>query len=295
MKRLLTFIAGISLALSLQAGEVTRIEPLSWWTGMKTDLQLLVNGEGIGDYDVTVEGKGLKVKAIHVADSPNYLFVDMEVGKKAKPGTYTLVFRKGDDVIRYPYEIAARKPGSADRESFTTADLIYLIVPDRFANGDPSNDSSPLATEQVRRDAPMGRHGGDIQGIIDHLDYIADLGATALWCTPILGDNAPRGSYHGYACSDYYHIDPRYGSNELYREMVSRAHEKGIKVLLDVVTNHSSTEHWWMKDLPFKDWVHMNDPNVNSNHQMGLALDPNASRADLAVMEEGWFVGTCRI
>ena len=291
MRKCLTALAGLCLAVAAWAGEVTRVEPLSWWTGMKTDLQLLVNGEGIGAYSVAIEGgKGVKIKAVHQADSPNYLFVDVDVTAKAKPGTYTLVFKKGTEEIRRPYVIAAREKGSADRKSFTTADLIYLIVPDRFANGDPSNDSTPDTAEKARRESPMGRHGGDLQGVIDHLDYIADLGATALWSTPLLGDNAPRGSYHGYACSDYYHIDPRYGSNELYREMVGKAHEKGIKIIMDVVTNHSSTEHWWMKDLPFKDWVHMNDPYVNSNHQMGLALDPNASKADRAVMEEGWFV-----
>lgn len=291
MRKCLTALAGLCLAVAAWAGEVTRVEPLSWWTGMKTDLQLLVNGEGIGAYSVAIEGgKGVKIKAVHQADSPNYLFVDVDVTAKAKPGTYTLVFKKGNEEIRRRYVIAAREKGSADRKSFTTADLIYLIVPDRFANGDPSNDSTPDTAEKARRESPMGRHGGDLQGVIDHLDYIADLGATALWSTPLLGDNAPRGSYHGYACSDYYHIDPRYGSNELYREMVGKAHEKGIKIIMDVVTNHSSTEHWWMKDLPFKDWVHMNDPYVNSNHQMGLALDPNASKADRAVMEEGWFV-----
>ena len=291
MRKSLTVLAGLCLAVAAWAGEVTRVEPLSWWTGMKTDLQLLVNGEGIGAYSVAIEGgKGVKIKAVHQADSPNYLFVDVDVTAKAKPGTYTLVFKKGTEEIRRPYVIAAREKGSADRKSFTTADLIYLIVPDRFANGDPSNDSTPDTAEKARRESPMGRHGGDLQGVIDHLDYIADLGATALWSTPLLGDNAPRGSYHGYACSDYYHIDPRYGSNELYREMVGKAHEKGIKIIMDVVTTHSSTEHWWMKDLPFKDWVHMNDPYVNSNHQMGLALDPNASKADRAVMEEGWFV-----
>ncbi len=291
MRKCLTALAGLCLAVAAWAGEVTRVEPLSWWTGMKTDLQLLVNGEGIGAYSVAIEGgKGVKIKAVHQADSPNYLFVDVDVTAKAKPGTYTLVFKKGNEEIRRPYVIAAREKGSADRKSFTTADLIYLIVPDRFANGDPSNDSTPDTAEKARRESPMGRHGGDLQGVIDHLDYIADLGATALWSTPLLEDNAPRGSYHGYACSDYYHIDPRYGSNELYREMVGKAHEKGIKIIMDVVTNHSSTEHWWMKDLPFKDWVHMNDPYVNSNHQMGLALDPNASKADRAVMEEGWFV-----
>ena len=141
MRRFLTFAAGLLVAASLLAGEVTRVEPLSWWTGMKTDLQLLVQGPGIGAYAVSVEGKGLKIKEVHKADNPNFLFVDVEVSPKAKPGTYTLVFKNGNDVVRYPYEIAARKPGSADRESFTTSDLIYLIVPDRFANGDPSNDS----------------------------------------------------------------------------------------------------------------------------------------------------------
>ena len=252
----------------------------------------MVNGEGIGAYDaVSVEGgRGLKVKAVHKADSPNYLFVDMEVKKKAKPGTYTLVFKGPSGELRYPYLIEQRTPGSASRGSFTTEDLIYLIVPDRFANGDPSNDSTPDTIEEVNRESPMGRHGGDIQGIIDHLDYIADLGATAIWPTPLLGDDAPRGSYHGYACSDYYHIDPRYGSNELYREMVQKAHSKGLKIIMDVVTNHSSTSHWWMKDLPFKDWVHVKDPYVNTNHTFSLGMDPNAARSDVEIMEEGWFV-----
>ena len=147
MRRFLTLAAALMVAASLSASEITRVEPLSWWTGMKTDLQLLVQGPGIGAYSASVEGKGLKVKEVHQADNPNFLFVDVEVSPKAKPGTYTLVFKKGDDLIRYPYQIAARKPGSADRESFTTADLIYLIVPDRFANGDPSNESTDKTHE----------------------------------------------------------------------------------------------------------------------------------------------------
>jgi glycosidase len=292
MKRILSTFTLLGLCCGLFAAEIERVEPLSWWTGMKTPLQLMVNGSGIGDFGkVRVEGgKGLKIKAVHTADSPNYLFVDVEVKAKAKPGVYTLVFSNGSSEIRYPYAIEARAAGSSERESFTTADLIYLIVPDRFANGDPSNDSTPDTAEKAARQSPMGRHGGDIQGIIDHLDYIADLGATALWSTPLLGSDNPRGSYHGYACTDYYHIDPRYGSNELYREMVQKAHEKGIKVILDVVTNHSSTSHWWMKDLPFKDWVHVKDPYVNTNHTFSLGMDPNASKADIEIMEEGWFV-----
>lgn len=289
MKKIM-LAAALSASLSLSAQErITRVEPLNWWVGMKTELQILVQAPGIGAYDVSIEGaRGVKVKAVHKADSPNYLFIDVDVAPKAKPGTYTLVFKKGADVIRHPYEIAARE--QVERKSYTTADLIYLIVPDRFSDGDPSIDSTPDTREKASRKQPMGRHGGDIQGIINHLDYIADLGATAIWSTPLLGDDAPRGSYHGYACSDYYHIDPRYGTNEKYRELVDRAHQKGLKIVMDVVTNHSSTEHWWMKDLPFTDWVHVSDPYVNSNHQMSLALDPNASKADLAIMEEGWFV-----
>lgn len=293
MQKWLSAATGIILSFASLAAQqrISRVEPLSWWTGMKTQLQLLVNGEGMGAFDnVTVEGPaGVSVTAVHKADSPNYLFVDVAVAETAAPGTYSLVFRRGNEVVRYPYQISARESGSALRKSFTTADLIYLIVPDRFANGDPSNDSTPQTADKADRSQPMGRHGGDIQGIIDHLDYIADLGATAIWSTPLLEDNARRGSYHGYACSDYYHIDSRFGDNALYRSLVQQAHEKGIKIVMDVVTNHSSTEHWWMKDRPFKDWVHPSDPYVNSNHTMGLALDPNASKADLSIMEEGWF------
>ena len=291
LPRLLVFLTLAAWFYSLAAQpELKHVEPLSWWTGMKTDLQLLIHGEGIGQYNkVSIEGaKGVSVKAVHKADSPNYLFVDVDIASNARPGTYDLIFSDGKASVRYPDQINAR--AKAERESFTSADLIYLIVPDRFANGDPTNDSSPDMAEQANRSQPMGRHGGDIRGIIDHLGYIAELGATAIWCTPLLEDNARRGSYHGYACSDYYHIDPRYGSNELYRELVEKAHAKGIKMVMDVVTNHSSTDHWWMNDQPFKDWVHRSDPYVNTNHQMSLALDPNASRADLAIMEEGWFV-----
>ncbi|MCR4921994.1 MAG: glycoside hydrolase family 13 protein [Bacteroidaceae bacterium] len=289
--RLLLFLMLVAWLPSLQAQPVLKqVEPLSWWVGMKTDLQLLVHGDGIGQYDkVSIErAQGISVKAVHRADSPNYLFVDIDVAPDAHPGTYDIIFSNGSKSVRHPYQIAARE--KVERQSFTVADLIYLIVPDRFANGDKANDSLPDMAEKANRSQPMGRHGGDIRGIIDHLDYIADLGATALWSTPLLEDNARRGSYHGYACSDYYHIDPRYGSNALYREMVREAHARGIKVVMDVVTNHSSTDHWWMQDLPFKDWVHIKEPYVNTNHQMSLALDPNAAKADLAVMEEGWFV-----
>ena len=262
--------------------QVTRVEPLSWWVGMKTSLQLMVQGEGISAYNVSVEGgKGVSVEAVHKAESPNYVFVDVKIAADAVPGTYYLVFSKDGSSFKYPYELAAREEGSAERKSFTTADMIYLIMPDRFANGDPSNDSVEGMDDKLAREEAFGRHGGDIQGVIDHLDYIRDLGATFIWTTPFLEDNAPRGSYHGYAASDYYHIDPRFGDNELYRSLVEQANAKGIGIIMDIVPNHCGTEHWWMNDLPFQDWIHQFDTYTNTNVAFSTNMDPNASSKDL--------------
>lgn len=293
MKRILLAVLAVAAALALQAKprqataeQVTRVEPPCWWTGMNTELQLMVQGPQISDYEVVFE-KGPEVTKIHKADNPDFLFIDVEVPADLKAGDYDLVFRKGKDCFRYTYTIGVKASG--ERESFSTKDVIYLIVPDRFANGDPSNDSTEDTKEKAERSAPFGRHGGDIQGIIDHMGYISDLGATAIWMTPLLEDDARRGSYHGYACSDYYNIDSRFGDNALYKKMVEVAHEHGVKVIMDIVTNHCGTEHWWMKEMPFDDWVHKNDPFVTSNHMYSLALDPNASVADRKIMEEGWF------
>ena len=283
---------------------ISRVEPLSWWVGMKTPLQLLVNGKDIALCDVRIEPDsalqsgslcpdrrcGVKVTAVHRADSPNYLFVDVDVAPDALPGTYQLVFTKDGESFRYPYEIARRAEGSALRGSFTTADMIYLIMPDRFANGDPTNDSTPDTAEKADRSGFFGRHGGDLQGIINHLDYISDLGATAIWCTPVLLDNEPAGSYHGYACSDYYRIDPRFGTNELYREFVDKAHAHGLKVIMDIVTNHCGAAHWWMEDLPFKDWIHGSPEYTGTSNCFSVNMDPNASEYDLDIQESGWFV-----
>ena len=270
---------------------VGRVEPLSWWTGMKTPLQLMVCGDGISRYDVRIEGgKGVKAGTVHKADSPDYLFVDVEISPDAAPGTYYIVFDDGTDKFKYSYEIAARSEGSAERGSFSTADMVYLIMPDRFANGDPSNDATDDTAEKPDRDGFFGRHGGDIQGIMDHLDYISDLGATAVWCTPLLLDDEPEGSYHGYACADYYRIDPRFGSNGLYREFVGKAHEKVLKVIMDIVTNHCGTAHWWMKNLPFEDWVHVFPEYTGTNVCFSTNMDPNASKYDLNLQESGWFV-----
>lgn len=272
------------------ADRVTRVEPLSWWVGMKTPLQLLIQGEALSECDVHFEGEGVRVKAVHKADSPNYLFVDVEIDSSAEAGERYLVFSRGEEQFKVAYEFAERREGSASRKGFTTADVIYLIMPDRFANGCAENDSTECTVDKAARHEFYGRHGGDIQGVIDHLDYIADMGMTAIWSTPMLLDNEPFASYHGYACADYYHIDPRMGDNELYREMVAQAHKLGIKVIMDMVTNHCGIAHWWMQDLPFEDWVHkFEEGYVQTNNIFGTNMDPNASQSDLKIQESGWF------
>ncbi len=299
MKRLFT-LAALVVMTSVMASAakpkllVEHVEPLSWWVGMNTPLQLMIHGEAISEWEVAIypEGQGVRVRAVHRADSPNYLFVDVDVKSDAVAGDYTLRFTNGRQTVDYPYTIAQREAGSAERKSFTTADFVYLIMPDRFANGDESNDSTYNTREKVNRSNPGRRHGGDIQGMIDHLDYIADLGATAIWSTPLLLDDENGPSYHGYSCSDYYHIDPRYGSNELYRSYVEECHKRGLKVIMDIVPNHSSTTHWWYYDQPFEDWIHKFDSYTQSNWTFSTNMDFNASSADLYQMESGWFDST---
>ncbi|MCR4825065.1 MAG: cyclomaltodextrinase N-terminal domain-containing protein [Bacteroidales bacterium] len=272
------------------ADRISRVEPPCWWVGMETPLQLLVQGEGIGAYEVRIEGPGgVSVAQVHPAESPNYLFVDVRVDKTAAPGTRELVFSKDGDTFRVPYRFEARAEGSAQRESFGTADAVYLIMPDRFVNGDPANDETPDTIENPDPAAFFGRHGGDIQGIEDQLDYIADLGFTAIWSTPLLEDDEPESSYHGYACTDYYNIDSRFGGNWKYREFVQEAHRRGLKVIMDVVTNHCGDRHWWMEDLPFADWVHQWPSYTHSNCAFSAQNDPYCSQHDRENMVGGWF------
>lgn len=272
-------------------GRIAHVEPLSWWTDMRTPLQLMLHGEDISACEVRLEGGGARITALHRADSPNYLFADVEIDPAAEPGTRYLVFTRGGEEFKVPYLLDARRDGSRQRQSFTTADAIYLLMPDRFANGDPSNDSTPDTADKAARGEFFGRHGGDLQGMIDHLDYIASLGMTAVWSTPLLLDDEPQGSYHGYACSDYYRIDPRFGSNELYRRFVAEGHERGLKTIMDIVTNHCGVAHWWMRDVPFADWVHRFDDDryVQTNNLFSTNMDPNASQYDLKIQESGWF------
>ena len=269
--------------------KINRVEPLSWWTGMNTPLQLMFYGCDLQQAQVRCLEEGLTVLGIHQTESKNWLFVDVQVDPNARAGSYTFEFTQGKQHIRYSYTLNARRLGSAQRQGFGPVDMVYLIMPDRFANGDPAIDSHKEGAEKVDRSSPYGRHGGDILGIINHLDYLQELGVTAIWPTPLLFDNEPVASYHGYACADYYRIDPRYGTNELYQKMVELAHERGIKVIMDMVPNHCGMAHWWMSDLPFASWIHQFPQFTRSNYQMGSHFDPYASKWDNDLCVKGWF------
>jgi glycosidase len=274
------------------AASIDRVEPPSWWVGMKTPLQLMIHGRNLSGAEVTLSepAEGVEVKAVHSAESANYLFVDLSVSETAKPQELKFNVKCGEgQPLKFSYQLQARRNGSAERQSYSSADLIYLLMPDRFANGDPSNDSIPGCAEAARRALAISRHGGDIKGIMDHLDYIQSLGVTCIWPTPLLFDNDAHGSYHGYACSDYYMIDPRFGSNDLYRQMVALSHEKGMKFIMDMVPNHCSTSHWWMKDLPFSDWINQFPTFTRSNFAIPTESDPHASKYDSELNSRGWF------
>ncbi|MDP4206571.1 MAG: alpha-amylase family glycosyl hydrolase, partial [Bacteroidota bacterium] len=202
---------------------------------------------------------------------------------------YILTFKKGKQKMVRTYELFARKQGSAERNSFNASDVVYLLMPDRFANGNPKNDNIEGLAEKANRKIDGGRHGGDIQGIIDHLDYLKDLGITAIWSTPLLEDNEPTFSYHGYATSDYYKIDGRYGTNEDYRRLADECHKRGLKLIMDMVPNHCGMAHWWMKDLPAQDWIHQFPTYTQSNFRASSINDPYASENDRMLNSDGWF------
>jgi len=275
---------------------VDHVEPLSWWTDMHCPLTLMFHGEDLADAHVRVakaaqDGqwtatKGIIINGQHNAESPNYLFVDVTV-KEA--GMYRFLFEKDGKKTVADYVINERQKGSRERKSFDASDVVYLIMSDRFVDGDESNNSTDDTREKANKADVNSRWGGDIQGIINSFDHILALGATAIWPTPMLGDDEEAWSYHGYACSDYYHIDPRYGNNELYKQMVQLAHEKGLKILMDMVPNHCGASHWWMKDLPYADWINQFPQFTNTNNCFTANYDPNASQYDRKLSNRGWF------
>ena len=266
-------------------------EPAFWWSGMKNpELQLMVYGENIASFRPSVSYPGVKLKSSVALESPNYLLVYLDV-ENAQPGTFDITFTKDKKQIKMPYELKARKKDACKIKGFDSSDVLYLIMPDRFANGDPSNDNLLMKTTyKTDRNDPSARHGGDLAGIEKHLDYIEDLGVTAIWLNPVLENDMQGGSYHGYATTNYYRVDPRFGTNEDYVRLIDKTHAKGMRVVMDMIFNHCGSDHIWMKDVPSKDWFNNLDKYVETSHIKEVYFDPYASEYDTKRMVDGWFV-----
>ena len=309
-------------AMTMNAAmKVDRIEPTDWYVGMKdTSLQLMVYGQGIKTADVTTDYPGVRIDSIVRLDSPNYLLVYMNLAE-AQPGTMTLNFRQGKKKQKIPYQLKARAKNGHERIGFSNADVLYMLMPDRFASGRTDNDQMDgMRAYRNDRSQPSLRHGGDLEGIRQHLDYFKELGVTALWFTPVLENNSPdhgtQSTYHGYATTNYYRVDPRLGTNEEYRRLCDEAHQKGIKIVMDMIFNHSGFEHPWVADMPTKDWFNtpewllpenqaksvalktmdgdakVNDKYLQTSYKLTPVIDPYASKVDLRETVDGWFVPT---
>ena len=271
---------------------LSKIEPPCWWTGFKNpSLQLMVYGERISETKPVLNYEGVDLVSATSVENPNYLFLDLRLSPSVKPGKFDILFQQGTKtIISTSYELKAREKGSAQRVGFNNSDVLYLIMPDRFANGDPSNDSRPDVLEKPNRTDPNGHHGGDLKGIIDHLDYIRDNGFTALWLNPVLENNMPQVSYHGYSTTDFYKVDSRYVTNTDYVQLCTEAKKRGIKMVMDMIFNHIGSNHWWMKDMPMKDWINGYPNFTITNHKKTTIQDPYASESDSKGYTDGWFV-----
>jgi glycosidase len=269
-----------------------RVEPPFWWVGMKhTSLQVLFYNKDISlsEYVASIQYPGVSLADVKKVSNPHYLFLTFDIGEDARAGTIPIHFAYGKKKFTFSYELKTKETNPTRIQGFNSSDVIYLMMPDRFANGDVKNDSLPEMLEGAHREKPEGRHGGDLKGISDHLDYIKDLGVTAIWLNPVLENNQPYSSYHGYAITDLYEIDKRFGSNDDYVAFVNKSHQLGLKVIQDMVMNHIGSYHWLVKDLPEKNWIHQFPEFTRSNYQGTVVSDPYQSSYDAKLMSEGWF------
>ncbi|UOQ71245.1 alpha-amylase family glycosyl hydrolase [Hymenobacter cellulosilyticus] len=302
MKQQLSYLL-LALLLPLlapaQTPAITRLNPTNWWTGMKNgNLQLLVYGPQAGTLSYTISYPGVKLVKTSAVENPNYAFLDLTIAATAKPGTVSIVGKKGTQTVTQKWELLARD-NRPKGQGVTQADLIYLAMPDRFANGDASNDKfADMADPNSDRANPFFRHGGDLQGAAQRIGYLKDLGVTAVWFTPVLENNqgltneggTMRSAYHGYGFTDHYTVDRRLGGNAAYKAYVQQAHAAGLKVVQDAVYNHVGNNHWFIKDLPMKSWVHQWPTYTNTSYRQQPITDPHAAQIDRAVTLNGWFV-----
>lgn len=307
MRKFLLSLSFIMTALGMNAAvKIDRVEPTDWYVGMKDpSLQLMVYGEGIREAQVSTDYSGARVDSLVRLDSPNYLLVYLDLSG-AQPGEMKLRFTLGKSKKDVSYRLNARAMAGEERKGFSNADVLYMLMPDRFAQGKDHKAQVKGMNPYVEdRSKPSLRHGGDLRGIRDHLDYFTQLGVTALWLTPVLENNSPDGkdgssTYHGYATTNYYRVDPRFGTNEDYRQLIADAHAKGLKVVMDMIFNHCGFEHPWVSDLPSKDWLNMPEwlsgkeedkaKYLQTSYKLTPVLDPYAAEVDKRETVDGWFV-----
>jgi neopullulanase len=300
LRRYLFLVAILSFAaVTLQAQRISidRVEPLNWWVGFENpEWQILVYGVDISSAKVSVEYPGVTLKSVLIPENPNYVFLNLVMHADTKPGSMKIHFNRGRHQHTVDYELKARSGSNTRAQGFDASDVIYLIMPDRFANGDPSNDNIQGMLEQTDRSQDYGRHGGDLKGVLDNLGYIKDLGMTAIWLNPIFENDMPAnyeigsGFYHGYAATDMYKVDRRFGTNEEFRNLVETSQSMGMKVIMDMIHNHVGTYHWFIKDMPSSDWVHDQSKYGNTNYRTSTIMDPYASERDRNSTIKGWFV-----
>lgn len=295
MKKIIAiFLFLLSPLVLAKSQPIWHLEPANWWVDMKWNkVELMVHGLSIAQTNPHVNYPGVSILEIKKTDNSNYVFVTLKIDGNTRSGKFPIKFFRGQELVSsFDYELWPREKNSADRKGFSTRDTIYLLTPDRFANGDLSNDNQPDMLEKVNRQDKNGRHGGDLQGMQQQLGYIAAMGFTQIWPNPLLENNQSQYSYHGYAATNLYRIDPRFGTNQDYRDFVKKAKEKNIGVIQDIILNHIGSGHWWMNDLPAKGWLNFPDNYVETSHRRSSILDPHAALEDKEKFVAGWFVPT---
>lgn len=287
---LIVFLFSWGGGQAARAMEIKKVAPSFWWAGMKNpELQILLYGENLALSDVSVSGEGIFLKETVRQDNPNYLLLYLDLSE-AKAQTFQILLKNGKKKLQIPYELKSRVRRGEDVKGFTSEDVLYLIMPDRFANGNPENDVvDGMREKKVDRADAFARHGGDIQGISSHLDYIADLGVTAIWLNPTQENDMESGSYHGYAITDYYQIDRRFGSNEDFCALVEKAHEKNLEVVMDMIFNHCGSENYLFKDKPSKEWFNYHSNYVQTSFKTASVMDIHASAFEKKIATDGWF------
>ncbi|MBR5899745.1 MAG: glycoside hydrolase family 13 protein [Muribaculaceae bacterium] len=297
-KKIFATIASSVAAFSMMAApQIDIVDPPYWWSGMENDtLQIMLHGDDIRDCHVNVDYPGVELLDIARLDNPNYQFLYLLVTEEAQPGTINITLndlklRRNNQAV-IPYKLRQRDANARDIKGFDASDVLYLIMPDRFADGNPDNNRNINLKNDVKADRsnPNGRHGGDIKGITDHLDYIENLGVTAIWVNPVLTNDMPGGTYHGYATTDYYNIDPRFGTNQEWNNLVEQCHKRGIKVVMDMIFNHSGSEHIWFTDRPSRDWFNFPEGYQQTSYRLSTVYDPYVSNYDRRLTTDGWFV-----